>query len=226
LARDEEFRLYLALLAVGSITLAAELVNEGVHAGEEAVRHAVFQTVSIMTTTGYSSTDFNEWVPIAPLAAVVVVALMFAGGSAGSTSGSIKVVRHLLIGRVLRRELDRTVHPEVVTPIRLNGAVVEERTLGAVVSFVLLYVGIFAAGSLALAIESARAGVNVTPFEAAAAAAAMIGNIGPAFGFAGPMGSYDPFSGLSKGIMIALMWLGRLELVPVVVLMTKSYWRA
>ena len=226
LATDDEFRLYLGLIALGSIALAAELLNEGVHAGEEAVRHAIFQTVTVMTTTGYASTDFNEWAGIAPLAAVILVALMFVGGSAGSTAGSIKVVRHLLIGRMLRRELDQTVHPEAVSTVRLNGAVVEERTVRAVISFVLLYVGIFAAGSLGLAIESARAGVNVTPFEAAAAAAAMVGNVGPSFGFAGPMGSYDPFSGLSKGIMIVLMWVGRLELIPVVVLLTKSYWRA
>jgi trk system potassium uptake protein TrkH len=226
LPRDEEFRLYVGLLALGSVVLAVELLNKGLHAGEEAARNAVFQAVSMMTTTGYASTDFNEWLAVAPLAAMVLVALMFPGGSAGSTAGAIKVVRHLLIGRILRRELDQTVHPEAITMVRLNGAAVEERTLRAVISFVLLYVGIFAAGSLALVIESARAGVTVTPFEAIAAAATTLGNVGPGFGFAGPMGSFDPFSTGSKWIMIVLMWLGRLELIPVVVLLTRSYWRA
>jgi trk system potassium uptake protein TrkH len=226
LARDEEFRLYLGLLAVGSVVILVELLAEGILAGEEAVRHAVFQTVSIMTTTGYASVDFNEWLGPAPLAAMALVGLMFFGGSAGSTTGSVKVVRHLLIGRILRRELDQTVHPEVVAPIRVNGSPLDERTIRAVISFVLLYVGIFAVGALLLVVESARAGVEVTPFEAIAAAATTLGNVGPGFGFAGPMGSFDPFSDLSKGIMIALMWLGRLEIIPVVVLLTKSYWRA
>jgi trk system potassium uptake protein TrkH len=226
LGRDEEFRLYLILLALGSTVLAIELWAEGLAAGEEAVRHAVFQATSIMTTTGYANTDFNEWVLAAPLAALVLVALMFPGGSAGSTSGSIKVVRHLLIGRILRRELDQTVHPEVVSPIRLNRTVIDERTLRAVISFVLLYVGIFVAGAIALLVESTRAGVDVSPFEAIAAAATTLGNVGPALGFAGPMGSFEPFSDLSSGIMIALMWIGRLEIIPVVVIFTRSYWRA
>jgi trk system potassium uptake protein len=226
LARDEEFRLYLGLLALGSAILFAELLAEDLSSGEAAVRHAVFQSASMMTTTGYASVDFNAWLVPAPLAAMVLVGLMFVGGSAGSTAGAIKVVRHLLIGRLLRRELDQTIHPEFVSPIRLNRAVLDERMLRAVISFVLLYVGIWAVGSLLLVIESARAGVEVTPFAAMAAAATTLGNVGPAFGFAGPMGSFDPYSGLSKGVMIVLMWLGRLEIVPIVVLCTKSYWRA
>jgi trk system potassium uptake protein TrkH len=224
-ARDEEFRLYIGLLALGAVVITAALWTEGVRAGEEAVRHAVFQTVSMMTTTGYANADFNEWLVAAPLAAMVLVALMFSGGSAGSTSGSVKVVRHVVIGRVLRRELDQTVHAELVMPIRLNRRILDERTLRAIISFVLLYVGIFVVGSLALLIESHRAGVDVTPFEAITAAATTLGNVGPGLGFFGPMGSFDPFSGLSKAIMIVLMWVGRLELIPVVVLFSRSYWR-
>ena len=224
-ARDEEFRLYIGLLALGAVVITAALWTEGVRAGEEAVRHAVFQTVSMMTTTGYANADFNEWLVAAPLAAMVLVALMFSGGSAGSTSGSVKVVRHVVIGRVLRRELDQTVHAELVMPIRLNRRILDERTLRAIISFVLLYVGIFVVGSLALLIESHRAGVDVTPFEAITAAATTLGNVGPGLGFFGPMGSFDPFSGLSKAIMIVLMWVGRLEIIPVVVLFSRSYWR-
>ncbi len=226
LPRDEEFRLYVALLALGSIVLAAELANEGLHAGEEAARHAVFQAVSIMTTTGYVSTDFNEWLAAAPLAAMVVVALMFAGGSAGSTAGSVKVVRHALIGRILRRELDQTVHPELVQPIRYNRAVDAERAVRAAIAFVLLYVGLFALGALAIVVDSARADVDVSPIATIAAAAATLGNVGPGVGFAGPMGSFAPFSDVSKAVMIALMWLGRLEIIPVAVLFTRNYWRA
>ena len=120
LARDEEFRLYVALMLVASAVLAAVLWDAGIQEGEAAVRHSVFQTVSIMTTTGYASTDFNEWLVVAPFAALIIVAFMFPGGSAGSTAGSIKVVRHLVIGQVLRRELDQTMHPEFVASIRVN----------------------------------------------------------------------------------------------------------
>jgi len=224
--RDEEFRLYLALLALGSVVLLAELWAKGIFAGEEALRKSVFQAVSIMTTTGYASTDFNEWLVAAPLAAMTLVALMFAGGSAGSTSGSIKIVRHVVIGKMLRRELDQTVHPELVSPLRLNRSPLDERTLRAVITFVLLYVGIFVVGSIALLIDATLGDLRLTPFEAIAAAATTLGNVGPALGFAGPMGSFDPFSDLSKGIMITLMWLGRLEIIPIVVLFTRNYWRA
>jgi trk system potassium uptake protein TrkH len=203
-----------------------ELAGQGLLSGEAAARHAVFQTVSMMTTTGYASVDFNVWVATAPLAAMVLVALMFPGGSAGSTAGSIKVVRHLMIARILRRDVDQTVHPELVSRIRLNGAPVQERTLRAVISFVLLYVGIFVVGAIVLLVDSTRAGVDLSPFEAVAAAATTLGNIGPAFGFAGPMGSFEPFSDASKLLMIGLMWLGRLEIIPIVVLFTRSYWRA
>jgi trk system potassium uptake protein TrkH len=118
------------------------------------------------------------------------------------------------------------VHPEVIAPIRLNGGVVDERTLRAVISFVLLYVGIFVVGAILLLADSARAGVDLSPVEAIAASATTLGNVGPAFGFAGPMGSFEPFSDVSTGIMVALMWLGRLEIIPIVVLFARSYWRA
>ncbi len=152
LARDEEFRVYLAIVAVASLVLVVELIAEGIFAGEAAVRHAVFQTVSMMTTTGFGSADFTHWTA---LSAMALVALMFVGGSAGSTSGSVKVVRHLLTGKMLRRELDSTVHPELIQTVRLNGAPVEERTLRALTTFVLLYLACFVLGAAGLAIESA-----------------------------------------------------------------------
>ncbi len=220
--RDEEFRLYLTLLGLGSAVLAVELWSEGVLRGEAAIRHSVVNAVSSMTTTGYASADFNEW-PL--LAAIVLVALMFVGGSAGSTGGSVKVVRHLLLGRILTRELDQTVHPEVVSRIHLNGRPVDERIVRAISSFVLLYVGVFAVGTLLLIIDAARVDSGLRLLDAVAAAATTLGNVGPAFGVAGPMGSFEPFSDFSKIVMIVLMWVGRLEIIPVAVLLTRSYWR-
>ncbi|MBA2332510.1 MAG: TrkH family potassium uptake protein [Actinobacteria bacterium] len=220
--RDEEFRLYLAVLALGSIVLGTQLLAEGIESGEAGVRHAVFQAVSIMTTTGFASTDFATW-PV--LASMTLVGLMFVGGSAGSTSGSVKVVRHLLLGKILRRELDQTVHPEVVLPVRLNRRVVDERTLRAIMSFILLYIGIFVVGAALLAIDAARTGLDLSVLDAVAAAATTLGNVGPGFGSAGPYGSFEPFSDFSTVVMIGLMWLGRLEVIPIVVLASRHYWR-
>ena len=223
--RDEEFRLYLFLFALASLVLIVKLVSRGIYEGEEVLRHAVFQAASIMTTTGFASADFNEW-PI--FAAMVLVGLMFIGGSAGSTAGAIKVVRLLVLARVLRRELDQTVHREAVVPLRFNGSVLDERTVRGVTAFVLLYVVVFVLGTLGLVITEAihTERVDLTWPEAISAAATTLGNVGPGLGFLGPMGSFESFSGVSKGIMIVLMWAGRLELLPVVVLFTRNYWRA
>ncbi len=221
-ALDEEFRLYIGLLAIASVVVGAEIWSEGLASGEAAVRHAVFQTVSMMTTTGFATADFAVW---PALTAMTLIGLMFVGGSAGSTSGSVKVVRHLLLGKVLRREIDQTLHPELVAPVRLNRSVVDERTLRAVMSFVLLYIGIFILGVLLLAADAARVGLELSVLEAIAAAATTLGNVGPAFGFAGPFGSFEPFSDFSTIVMTGLMWLGRLEVIPIVVLFSRHYWR-
>ncbi len=220
--RDEEFRLYLALAFVASVVLTAQIWGYGIAEGEAAVRSGVFQTVSIMTTTGYASADFALWPALLLLS---LFALMFIGGSAGSTGGSIKVVRHLLLGKVLRRELDQTVSPEVVMPVRLNGAPVDERTLRAIASFILLYVGIWAVGGAVLAIDAALSGVDLGTLGALGTSATALGNIGPGFGITGPMGSFAPLGDVSKITLIGLMWVGRLEIVPVVVLFTRHYWR-
>jgi len=220
--RDEEFRLYVGLLTLGTIALFLELLARDLYAGESAVRHAAFQAVSMMTTTGMASSDFNTW---GLLAAVILVALMFFGGSAGSTAGSVKVIRHLLLGRILRRELDLTIHPELVSRVRYGRRPVSGQTLRAIQSFVMLYVGVFAVGTFLLVSDAARVGLDLRLIDAVAAAASTLGNVGPAFGFAGPMGSYEPFSDVSAGVMIVLMWVGRLEIIPVAVLLTRSYWR-
>ncbi len=221
--RDEEFRVYLFLLTAASVVVLADVASEGIVSGEAAVRQAVFNTVSIFTTTGFANADFNQWTV---LTTFVLVGGMLVSASAGSTAGGIKLVRHVVIAKMLRRELDQTIHPELVTSIRVSGRPINEQALRAIVVFAFLYVGIVAAGALVILIESARADVAVTPFQAIAAAATTIASVGPGFGFAGPMGSFDPFSDVSKSVLAALMWLGRLEIIPILVLFTRSYWRA
>jgi trk system potassium uptake protein TrkH len=175
-----------------------------------------------MTTTGFGTADSTAW---GPLATMTLLLLMFVGASAGSTGGSIKVIRHLLLFKLVRRELEQAVHREVVMPIRASGVVVEEKALRSTVVFVLLYLLTFVLGALALLIDARSVGTEVGVIEAFGASAACIGNVGAAFGFAGPFGSYEPFSDLSTGVLGMLMWLGRVEIIPVAVLLSRNYWR-
>jgi trk system potassium uptake protein TrkH len=221
--RDEEFRIALGLLAAASLVVVVGLISQDVLAGEAAIRAGVFNTVSMMTTTGFANADFNEWTS---LTALVLFGGTLLGASAGSTSGSIKLVRHIVIAKMLRREIDQTLHPGVVVPLRVNGSVVDERALRAIIVFVFLYLGVWAAGSVALLVDSTLQGVELTAFQALADAAATIGGVGPGLGFAGPMGSFEPFSDVSTVVLTVLMYLGRLEIIPVLVLFTASHWRA
>src|SRR5215218_6468697 len=222
-AQDEEFRIGLALVAISSLLVIAELLSEDVVGGGAAVRHGVFNTVSMMTTTGFASADFAQWTSLTSL---VLFGLTILGASAGSTSGSIKLIRHIVIAKMLRREIDQTLHPEVVTPLRVNGVTVDERALRAIIVFVFLYVGGLVAGAVVVLADSSLRGIEVTAFQSLADAASLLGGVGPGLGFAGPMGSFEPMSDLSTLVLTALMYLGRLEIVPVLVLFTASHWRA
>jgi trk system potassium uptake protein TrkH len=222
-AAASQWTVVVFILVLGSALLLVELLEAGLASGELAVRQAVFQATSMATTTGFANADYAGWTA---LAAVTLVGLMFMSASAGSTAGGPKLLRHVLIWRMLRRELEQTVHPELIRPIRLDRRPVDERILRGAIVFVLLYVALVAVGTLALVADSARAGVEVSPFDALAAAATTIGNVGPGLGFAGPFGSFEPYTDFSKAVMIVLMWLGRLEIVPIAVLLTRAYWRA
>jgi trk system potassium uptake protein len=223
LTRDEELRLYLALIVIGTTLIAIEVIGGGAESGEAGFRHSLFQATAILTTTGFATTDYALW---GPLATVTLLLLMFSGASAGSTGGGIKIIRHLLLFKLVRRELEQTVHREAIVPIRANRKVVDEKALRSTIVFVLLYLLTFAIGALGLVADSRRAGEDLSAFDAFGAAAACLGNVGPAFGFAGPYGSFAPFSDLSTWICTVLMWLGRVEIIPVVVILTRAYWRS
>jgi trk system potassium uptake protein TrkH len=222
-ARDEEFRIGLAVVAVAALIVVVELLSAGTLDGGAAVRAGVFNTVSMITTTGFASADFNQWTS---LTALVLFGVALLGLSAGSTSGSIKLIRHIVIAKMLRREIDQSVHPHVVAPLRVNGEPIEERALRAIIVFVFLYLGVCAAGAMAILVDSSLRGVDLTAFQSLAASITTLGGVGPGLGFAGPMGSFAPFSDVSTLVLTALMYLGRLEIVPVLVLFTASHWRA
>jgi len=222
-ARDEEFRIGLAVVALASVIVVVELISADVLTAGDALRDGVFNSVSAMTTTGFASADFNEWTSLTVL---VIFGLTLLGASAGSTSGSIKLIRHVVIAKMLRREIDQTVHPQMVAPLRVNGEPVDERALRAIIVFVFLFLGVCAAGALAIMVDSALRGVPLNEFQSLAASITTLSGFGPGLGFAGPMGSFAAFSDLSTLVLAALMYLGRLEIVPVLVLFTASHWRA
>ncbi len=214
--RDAELRAYLGLALLGGMGLALVLYTHAVYAWGDSLRHGFFQAISVVTTTGFASADFAQW-PV-PAQAILVV-LMFIGGSAGSAAGGVKVVRWLILFAFLRREITRTLHPKAVLPVRLGERVVSDEVLRQVSVFVFLYTLLFGLGALALALLE---GDFVVAFTASAQA---IGNIGPGLGSVGPMGSYAELNPLSKLILILLMWAGRIELLPAILLFTPELWR-
>jgi trk system potassium uptake protein TrkH len=219
--RDEELRVYLGLIVVSSAIFAVILLFEDRYGAADAIRHAVFQSVSTITTTGYASADFAAW--SAP-ALLLLLLLMFPGSCSGSTGGAIKIVRAQLAVRVMRREVRTAAHPDLVEPIRISGRPVDERAVRAVIGFVLLYIVVFIVGAILLASDAAARGLPVSVEEALAASATAIGNVGPGFGASGPMGSFADFGPPGKTVMIWLMWTGRLELLPALVLVSRSFW--
>ncbi|WP_255191205.1 TrkH family potassium uptake protein [Natronobeatus ordinarius] len=223
--RNEEFRFYLGVTATFTLVVAAVLLVDGHYDGrlEPTVRHAVFNVASIMTTTGYASTDFGLWTPAATH---MLFLAMFVGGMAGSTTCSIKSLRWLIVLKAFKRNLFTAVHPRAVRPIRLSGEVVEEDTIRDVFSYVLLAIVIFFLLTIYLVADAVRAGDPVTEFEALGAAASIFLNIGPAFERAGPYENYLVFSTSSRAVMIVMMWVGRIEIIPVLVLLTPAYWRS
>ncbi|SEW24433.1 TrkH family potassium uptake protein [Halobacterium jilantaiense] len=228
---DAEFRFYAGVSGVFTAVIAGLLfagptldVAVGPVAGEAEVslRHAAFQAVSIVTTTGYASMDFAQW---GEPAKYVLFLAIFVGGSAGSTGGAVKMVRWLVIIKSLKRELFTTIHPEAVEPVRLGGRALDESGVRGIYAFTAVYFALFAFGTVFVAIDASRIDETLSAIEVMSAVAATLGNVGPGFGMVGPMGSYEPLTNATKLLMVGLMWVGRLEVIPVLVLFTKSYWQ-
>jgi len=227
---SEEFHFYLGTivvfsgLVVGILTLTGNPTGEGFN---ETFRQSLFNVVSIVTTTGYANADFNQWPAFATF---LLFVCMFFGGMAGSTTCSIKSFRWVVIFKTFRRDLFTVIHPEAIRPIRLSGSPVDEKTIRNVYSYTLIaIVGVFVI-SIFIVIDGARTGLyettEITQFDALGAAASTFLNIGPAFGPAGPYGTYAVFEPSTKALMVVSMWIGRIEIIPVLVLFTRSFWQS
>jgi len=215
--RNSELKFYLGTILLSVILIALNIYRPMKYSNfGTALRDSFFQTSSIITTTGYGTVDFDKWPTFSK---VILFALMFIGGCAGSTAGGIKNIRIVILLKSIKRELYRILHPRAVIPIKIDGKVISSNTVAGISSFFALFILVFIVSTMIVSLDE-------VDFESATSAvAATLGNIGPAFGFAGPSRSYSGFSTLSKMVMTVCMLLGRLEIFSLMILFNPSIWK-
>lgn len=214
--KNPELRLYVLIIAIATVLLTLNLCASDCTTGFfSTLRTAMFQNISIITTTGFATVDFELW---SDGAKVVLLVLMFIGGCSGSAGGGIKVIRLLLMLRYLGRVLLKAIHPSAVITIKLERRIFKEAEIQPVFSFVALYFAFFAIGGTLAALIENNLIVGYT------GAIATLGNIGPGFGVIGPMGSFASLHWLTRSIYIFLMWAGRLEIMAVAVFLRYETW--
>lgn len=214
-----ELRVYLGVLLA-----AAAFMAVGTWGGDIAstVREAVFTSVSIVTTTGYATADFGLWVPALQ---ILIVGLMFVGGMAGSTSGAIKSDRLLILSEASRTDVRRLIHPRGVFVTRVGKSVVSDVVVESVQTFFLLYMFAFMTGTFLLAIISSVSGLNLDFLTTVTAVASSLGNVGPGLGDLGPTSNYLALPWAAKWLLVSLMIVGRLEILPILILFNREVWR-
>lgn len=215
--RDEEWKFFSIVLLGAAIVVIALNTLAGAGSGEQVVRDGLFQVLAITTTTGYVSADYELWVPGARM---VLFALFFVGGMAGSTSGGIKALRVMLILKQTANELRKHLHPRAILVTRIDGKPIKEDVGARVVGFVMLYLMLCLAGALALALT------GIDPLTAIGGSIASVGNVGPAFAGLGPTDNYGWMSGPGLGVLTFLMLVGRLEIYTVVLLFHPELWKS
>lgn len=231
LVSDPEYRVYLAILLVATIALTITLRMYGIYDGfVEALRHAGFTAVSIMTTTGFGTVDFHEWHQSAK---GLLLVLMFVGGCAGSTGGGMKVIRFILFMKILKLEIEHAYRPNVVRTLKVGKSTVDEGQRHDVLVYFSLILLIFISSWMVLAAiepDSQWQAEGHTEAEklldCASAVVATLNNIGPGVGVLGPHSNYSQFSPPGKLLLTLLMLLGRLELFAMLVLFSRSFWKS
>ncbi len=213
--KSEELRTYLGIIFVAIVVIVLNCKDMFQNIGE-AIRHTSFQVSSIITTTGFATTDFDLW---PSLSKAVLVLLMFIGASAGSTGGGIKVSRVIILFKSIKKEIFSTVHPNASKKITLDGRTVEHNVVRGTNAFLAAYVVIFVVSTLIICIDGFDLVTNFT------SVAATINNIGPGLSMVGPTQNYSMFSDFSTLVLTADMLIGRLEIFPFLVLLAPSTWR-
>lgn len=217
---SDEFKTYF-LFIIGLTVSVTIIVNNNTNNGlEQSFREAAFQVISIITTTGFVSADYTAWTPALTLLFFI---LLFIGGCAGSTSGGIKIIRHLVIFKNSFLEIKRLLHPKAMIRVKIDKKIVAPRVLTHILVFLLLYIMLFIFGSIlmsALLFEFER-----PLLTAIGAVATSLGNVGPAIGDLGPTNNFADIPVVGKWVLVFLMLLGRLELFTVLILFTPYFWK-
>ena len=213
--RNEEVLVYVGIVVASIAVISISILRYYETVGE-TVRAAAFQVASIISTTGYSTADFDRWPQIAR---TILVALMFCGACAGSTGGGAKVIRVLISFKAARRSIYKTMHPNSVRIIHVDGERIDDATVSAVGAYMLVYFIITAAAILLVSLDGKTFETSFT------AVVACLNNIGPGLGGVGPMENYGSFTWLSKVVLTLSMLIGRLEIYPILLLFTPSVWR-
>lgn len=209
--KSEELKVYLAIVTAAVVVLSFDIRNYFATASE-AFRHAAFQVSSIITTTGFSTTDFNQW---SDMSKVILVILMCIGGCAGSTAGGMKVSRILIAIKNVRRELKHLLHPRSVNVVKFDGKRVNDEIIQSTNVYLYLYAIILALSVLIVSFD------DVDLISNFSAVITTLSNVGPGFEAVGPTGNFSVYSWLSKCVFIVDMFLGRLEIFPVLLLFSR-----
>lgn len=213
---DGELKCYLIVFGSAVALIALNLWLSGSYDSlGQSLRHSFFQSASIMTTTGFASTDFNLWPSFSKM---ILFILMFIGGCSSSTAGGMKTVRFLLLLKLMKRGIAIRQHPRAVISIKLNTKPIPADTVSAAANFVFLYFGIFFIGTILLSLE------NHDLITTVSAVASCLGNVGPGFNLVGPMVNYSLFTDASTLMLALIMLIGRLELFTIILLFTRQFW--
>lgn len=216
LTKNDEFKGYVSIVLIATILVTGILIYRSELSFSIAFRESIFQVVSVLTTTGFVSSDYTAWGGSAPL---IFFVLMFIGASTGSTSGGVKVVRHLVIAKNSLTEFRRQLHPTAIIPVRVNGKTVPQDVIRSVMSFIIIYMTIFGITSVALTL------MGMDTLTAMGSVASALGNIGPGLNETGPAFTYSQVSVATKWILSFMMIIGRLELFTVLIIFTGYFWK-
>ncbi len=227
--QNEEFKWYAAIVIIatiisftavytlGDLTLSSTDHPMNLGSFEATFRHCLFQVVSVITTTGFVTSDFTAWLPFV---SIFFFGLFFLGGSAGSTSGGVKIVRQVFLIKNGILEFKRMLHPNAVLPMRYNGKSVDQKIVYTVLGFFILYMLSFIVGTLVMSL------LGLDFMSSVGAAASSLGNVGPAYGIVSPVDNFNGLPQLAKWWSSFLMLLGRLELFTVLILFTSYFWKS
>jgi trk/ktr system potassium uptake protein len=213
---SNEFLFYSLICLFFALVASVILFSNSTFSFGNAILEGTFQVISIITTTGFYTNDFNQW---GNLLIIILFILMFTGGSSGSTSGGIKIVRLLLIAKNSKQELKRIIHPSAIIPVRLDKRTVRQNTIYNLLIFIIIYFFTISSGALIITFMGYDI---VTSFSTSAS---MLGNIGPGIGSFAPFTNYSAFPAAGKWFLSGLMLLGRLELLTVMLLFTRNFYR-